>query len=374
MGALEGAHPNTYAGVVVQTIQDRRLTANQALAWPLSGGGRQWITKIEQRIEAAPAHTRDQRLVAWLDAAEAAGANLDQALVGQYDRGSGMSRSALLLMKLQAWETLRWYQQRGLETHLGGMGKTGTNPPTLFELALFHGQPDAAEQLMDERDMPYGDLLWRRLWHKSCAGRITACARVLEKKGPPPADLLNGLPGADVNQSNIGAVIKTANILAARGLPLPQTVDKITPLGRAIGHTRSPASVEVIRWLLDHGADPSETTLAGKTGSTWSGNALAVAIWHWEQTLPTSQMRDVYRDSVALLAKACPAKIREETLSPQRVTQIEHTLRGRERPVFRHALKSGWTADEDIAWLRRTALGGSIDPNRESVPVRRPGL
>lgn len=345
---LKYCPPQDYRQKLVEIMERLDCEPDRALVFPLSKAMENNICNMAHEIPEAPGYKRDARLMTWFQTCVDLGANPKIAIEGLKEPSSGLSR----LIHMKAFECLHWWRAQGVEETLKGPTLLGGEPTTLATLAFLQGSIVGVEQLLPTSYLTHHDKLWHQVFSRLCVKHADGLLAILRPLSPPPADCFLALAKSPVNLSNVAKIIEGARFLNDHGIttnaPEP---GRPAPLAALVRNMNSPASLQVLEYLLELGADPLAPARAGKDDAS----IVEVALQQWLQCTPRSHLRKPRMQCFIRLAEACPANILFEFFTPERQAQIEDDIRATEAkdkafPVVNRT--SGWSAGPEIAMLQ----------------------
>lgn len=323
MGILQDGRPEDYQEQLRQQIESGRVLPGHALTFPLSRSLEKRLTSLPHHNPEAPDTTRDERLVAWFEACKELGADPLMAVRALGEHASG---GFVRLMKMKAVQALLWWRGQGVEEQFEGpvaLDKASTTFPTL---ALLYGYPEMVDTLLPGSRLTHVDRLWHAVWHKRTLGHIEGLIERLWAVQEPPRDALAGLAQAPVNLKNIDGVLAIADKLIAAGCdPSAHREGQTSALAQALEAMCSPASAQLVQFLIERGADPLGRAVVHPTGKTsQETSALELALHRWQNCPKTSHLVDTMFDCFATMARATPAeRVRELFPAHKQVCIVE---------------------------------------------------
>lgn len=355
MAILQDTAPQTYAEQIRAQAQSGRLVVDHALTFPLSRSLEKRLTSLPHANPQAPDTSRDDRLVAWFEACLDLGADPVRALTSLGEHASG---GFARLMKMKALKSLRWWRDQGVEERFEGPLALDKNPTTFPTLALIYGYPDMVDALLPGSRLTHVDRLWHAVWHKRSMGQIEGLIERLWSIGAPPTDALAGLAQAPLNGKNISGVLSIAHKLAEAGCdPNAQRGEQLPPLAQVVRGMTSPVAAQLVRFLLDQGADPLEPVRMQEHGKKTfvEMRVVEVALDCWQRCSRFSHLEETHQECFSLIAKrADPAALR--ALFP-----LERQERILQATRAKHAQGSnGWRGGQQQSMERAVAVVEAI--------------
>lgn len=360
--AMEVASVDQYPQVIAQGIHDGGFSANDALWFPLSHCMEHRMGNMAHVNAASPGVSRDLRLKAWFQAAVDLGGEPLMVISGASEHAcGGFSR----LVKMKCHETLKWWQEQGAEMKFQGPAAFKGEPTNFATLACLMGQLGSVNALLTGTKLTHVDQLWLNAWSKKSVAMCEAITGLLEIHGPVPSGCIAEFAAAPVNLNNIDQVLASGKRLLRLGSPIDEVDRKgLTPLARAVRMLNSPASVSLISFLLEQGADPLAP--AGKH------TVLEDALDLWIQCSTRSHLRSVRHDVFCILANACAPQILSEMFPVGRQEDIEEKIRSTRQAGSPYSLTtSDWDPGAEIARMQSFWMNLALSTTENNAPVGR---
>lgn len=322
----------------------------------------QFIGSLTHKNPAAPGLSRDERMLAWFQSCEQAGAEFSQTLAWYYDNRHDFFEALGPLIKSGSSKTLAWWRSRGLDRVPLPLAGHGVSLPTL---ALYHGQVDMAQQLLcqggEEAVIDCPHILWKRVRHRDNLRHCDKMAQMLLKSSSPPPDFLLDFPFYAINQKNAGAAAKMFRCLLQSPHCLLSKDQATLALSRLVDKLRSPAAIELVQVLLDHGADPIGDPPSGPLAHALDGLA---------RISFTDILQQVRRDCVILLLEKTTPSQSRQVLTSELLDELSSRLNSQNRS-FNEMLRANARLNKqaNLALLRKISLRQRVHTTPTSLPA-----
>jgi hypothetical protein len=360
--------PHEYGAALPQALSTLRVDATRALAFPVSRTMEHKICNMPNHVSSAPQFSRGQRLRMWSEVCVQRGADPRLAVesLGEH-AAAGFGR----LFKMKAFECVLWWREQGVEPVLKGPVLLNKEPTTLATLAFIEGSLKGIEVLLPGSHLTHLDKMWHQVWTREGLPNMEELIGILMPLSPPPPDCFAAMAKAPVSQSNVAKVLRATQCLVDHKItPNAYPSNRPAPLSILLRHMISPATVQVMDYLLEQGADPVAPVREGKHEET----IVEFAMSQWIHCTPRSHLREPRMQCVKRLIMASPQEALDAIFTPAYQARIAQEIRETENsnPSFSIAGKvNNWTPGKDLAefqswWLNRaasdTATTGSPRP------------